>query len=107
MQQEQRQPTCELRWCSERLEVPENGRRADDRKRDHHVEPRPHVMELSGRGRCGHRVTEARLLVTVSLGRMVGPVRVMVGTQLDVGGQLAHVTENENDDEQREEPQSG
>jgi hypothetical protein len=38
---------------------------------------------------------------------MVGLVRVMVGTQLDVGGQLANVTENQDHDEQREEPESG
>ena len=36
---------------------------------------------------------------------MVGSVRVMV-TGLDVGRQLAHVTKNQNHDEQREEPES-
>jgi hypothetical protein len=80
VQQEQRQSTDDLRWLSERLEVPKDGRRVDRRTRDHRVETRPHVMELAGRRRGGDRITEARLLVAVSLGRMVGLVRVMVGT---------------------------
>ena len=104
MQQEERESTCYFRWRSGPLERPTHGRRVDDRKRDRYVEAGPHVRELAGRRRCRHCIAEARLPVGVLPGRMVGAVGVVV-TGLDVGRQLAHVTENQNRHEQWEEPE--
>lgn len=104
MQQEERGSTCQLRWFSGRLKRLDDGRGVADRKRHRHVEAGPHVMELGGRRRCRHRITEAWLLAGTVTGWMMGSVHVVV-TGLDVGRQLADVTKNQNHDEQREEPE--